>query len=180
MNPMKRRLALLFVLIVLVTVAACSTSASNQDKTSPPSSSPSVTPSAAAATKKEPQNPVDAKQISINLPAGWTFQKGDESFGLENNGTPVGALDGLGFHETIDGLLPNGANVDSQEELTGLPMKAVMTKLSMDGQGDAGKRKEYHIFFFLTKQKAVYDLHFNANLVKESEARSIAQTAVAK
>jgi hypothetical protein len=177
---MKRRFALLLVFTILVTVAACSTATSNQDKTSSPSASSAAAPSAPAAKKKESQNPVDAKHISINLPPGWTLQKGDESFGFQNNGTPVGALDGLGYRETIDGLLPNGANVDSQEELTGLPMKAVMTKLSMDGQGDAGKRQEYHIFFFLTKQKAVYDLHFDAKLVKESEALSIAQTAVSK
>jgi starvation-inducible outer membrane lipoprotein len=78
---MKRRFALLFLLTILVMVAACSTAPSNQHKTSSPSACSTAAHSAPAAKKKESQNPVDAEQVSIKLPAGWTLQKGDESFG---------------------------------------------------------------------------------------------------
>jgi hypothetical protein len=179
---MKRRLALLLILIVLVSAAACSTAASNKEAASP--SAPLASPAAAASSPPEAEpnadNQVKASHISFNLPAGWTQQGGEESFSFQKDGAPVGGLDGLGFSETIDGLLPNGATVDSQEELTGMPVKTVMAKLSLEAQGDGGKRKEYHFFYFLTEQKVVYDLHFDSDQAKESEARAVAQTAVVK
>lgn len=176
---MIRRFALLFVCTLVVTIAACSTAASNKDKAAPSTSS-SAAPSAPAANKKEPANPVNAKYLSFNLPADWTCLNGEESFGFQHDGVPVGGLDGLGYSETIEGLLPNGANVDSQEELKSMPVKTVMAKLSMDAGGDAGKRQEYHFFFFLGEQKVVDDLRFDADLVKESDARAIAETVSVK
>jgi hypothetical protein len=174
---MIRRFALLFVCTLVVTIAACSTAASNKEKASPSSSAVTSGP---ATQQKEPADPVNAKYLSFNLPAGWTCLNGEESFSFQHNGVPVGGLDGLGYSETIEGLLPNGANVDSQEELKGMPVKTVMAKLSMDAGGDAGKRQEYHFFFFLGEQKVVYDLRLEADLVKESDARAIAETVSVK
>ncbi|TJY41820.1 hypothetical protein E5161_11495 [Cohnella pontilimi] len=178
---MKSRFALLLVCTLLVTIAACSTAASNKENAAPSASasSPAATSSPSAETKETP-NPVNARYLSVNLPADWTSLNGEESFGFQRDGVPIGGLDGLGYSDTIDGLLPNGANVDSKEELTGLPVKTVMAKLSMDDGGSAGKRQEYHFYFFLQEKNVVYDLRFDAGLVKESDSRAIAMSVTVK
>lgn len=176
---MMKRFLLLLSAGLLLTAAACSTAKSNLEA-SPSSAAPSASASASAQPEAAPVDkgkPVKANHLSILLPSAWTTQNGEESFTFQNGGTPVGGLDGLGYNDTLEGLLPNGATVDSQTELKDFPVKTIEAKLTIKGEGEDDKREELHYFFFLADQKVVYDLRFDAKQVQEDEAMKMAKTA---
>ncbi|WP_276353356.1 hypothetical protein [Cohnella caldifontis] len=176
-----KRWMILIAAGALLAIAACGT-AQNDGGTTSPSASPAESASAASPSPEKPEetgHPLKAAHISFQLPKAWTIQEGEESFAFQSNGTPVGGLDGLGYSDTLEGLLPNGAVVEAQTERKDLPVKATFAKLNLEGQGEDETREELHYYFFLPEQNAVYDLHFDAKQVKEEETLAIAKTAVA-
>jgi hypothetical protein len=104
-------------------------------------------------------------------------QKGLESVSFTINGRAVGGIDGLGFAEDVNRLIPNHSEVIRQTELKGLAVKAIEVRTKTESLGGE-EAEELHIFFFLNDQQVVYDLHFQADSIDEQTALNIAKTAV--
>jgi hypothetical protein len=138
------------------------------------SGSASPTESGAASPAQQVKETVELKSTHLTflLPETWSYKGTGESFSLLKGDKAVGALEGMGYSESIDNLLPNGASVTTKEELEGFPVKVERVQLSTD------TAKEIHYFFEMVDAKAIYDLRFDAEKVTVDESMEIAKTAM--
>lgn len=172
---MKKQIAALcFVAMLLITGCSGEKPVTDAPPSESVSGSASPTVSGEATPAQQVKETVELKSTHITfvLPETWSYKGTGESFSLLKGGKAVGALDGMGYSETIDNLLPNGASVTTKEELEGFPIKVERVILSTD------TAKEIHYFFEMADAKAIYDLRFDAEQVTTDESMEIAKTAV--
>ncbi|WP_433750838.1 hypothetical protein [Falsibacillus pallidus] len=113
--------------------------------------------------------------ISLQVPKEWRVQKGLDSAGFQVNGERIGGIDGLGYSDDVQSLLPNHHEVLSMEEVKGAPVKTVIVKLTTDAL-NGEKQTETHVFFIKPDQKAAYDLHFITSKINDETIQSIIKT----
>ncbi|RDI45744.1 hypothetical protein [Falsibacillus pallidus] len=117
-------------------------------------------------------NTVKLDHISLQVPKEWSIQKGLDSAGFQVNGEAIGGIDGLGYSDDVQSLLPNHHEVLSTEDVKGAPVKTVIVKLTTDAL-NGEKQTETHVFFIRPDQKAAYDLHFISSKINNETLQSI-------
>lgn len=126
---------------------------------------------------------VELDQIRMQVDSEWTVEKGADSVAFKNGGEYVGGVDGLGYADSVDSLVPNHSIIKDRRELQGLAAKAVQvitTTDSVDGSESEKAAETIHIFLFLEEQKVVYDIRFDCAAIDEQQALGIAKSAEIK
>lgn len=122
---------------------------------------------------------LELDHILISLPNSWNITKGLDSASFQVNRKAIGGLDGLGYSDSIESLLPNQSTILKKQEIADLPFKAYSIILQRDTTSGENA-KEIHILYMLPEKKIAYDLHFDLAVVNENDALKIAKTAILK
>jgi hypothetical protein len=117
---------------------------------------------------------LDHLKITVN--SDWTIKKGLDSAALFYKGQSAGGIEGLAYADSLEAVLPNQSIVTEKQKLTQLPFVAYQVNTTSDSV-QSKKKIETHVYIFVEPKKAVYDLHFDVNVVNESTILQIAQTA---
>jgi len=122
---------------------------------------------------------LELDHINLSFPKEWSMKKGLDSASFQPDGKIIGGIDGLGYSDSIEGLLPNQSKILEKKEIPSLPFKTYSVILQRDTtSGEISK--EIHIVYVSPEKKIAYDLHFNLNEVNEANALKIAKTATEK
>jgi hypothetical protein len=122
---------------------------------------------------------VELEHLRIMIDPQWTVEQGADSVAFRSGEEPVGGIDGLGYAESVESLVPNHSIIKEQKSLEGLAMKAYEAITASDS-ADESQSETIHIFLLLEDQKVVYDTHFDASKVDVEQAIGIAKTAEVK
>ena len=125
--------------------------------------------------RKETQE-VLLEHLKIKVSSQWGVNKGIDSAAFSIKGKSVGIIEGLAYADSLEAVLPNQSIVTNKQKLTQLPFDAYQVTTRSDAVKSKTKT-ETHIYMFIEPKKAVYDLHFDANLVDESTILQIVQSA---
>ncbi|HYK74310.1 MAG TPA: hypothetical protein VEV44_14535 [Pseudoneobacillus sp.] len=119
---------------------------------------------------------VQLDHLKINVSDQWSINQGLDSVSFILNEKPIGGIEGLGYSDSIEELVPNHNEIVKKIDLKNTNVKAteVLTKTdSLDGTS----KEEVHVFLFIN-QKVVYDLHFDLNEVDKATILSLVETAI--
>jgi hypothetical protein len=127
------------------------------------------------STAKETQE-VLLDHLKIKVSSQWGVNKGIDSAAFSIKDKSVGIIEGLAYADSLEAVLPNQSIVTDKQKLTQLPFDAYKVTTSSDAVKSKTKT-ETHIYMFIEPKKAVYDLHFETNLVDEATILQIVQSA---
>ncbi|WP_274362206.1 hypothetical protein [Paenibacillus thermotolerans] len=135
-----------------------------------------------AETAPKLNQAVELDHLRIRVDSEWTVLEGADSVAFKSGDNTVGGIDGLGYADSVDSLVPNHSIVKDSKELQGLPVKAVqvITTDDVNGSESEDAPETMHIFLFLEEQKVVYDIRFDPASVDEQYALEIVKTAEIK
>ncbi|CAM3039468.1 hypothetical protein PASE110613_13560 [Paenibacillus sediminis] len=152
----------------------------NTSQTNHEDASAQIEPAKPAAQTKEQSNDptqlVELDHLKVSVNKNWTVQHGLDSVSFSEGNNPIGGIDGLGYNESVDRLIPNQSEIVDQKELEDLPVKAYQVTTKFDTTSDK-QPDQVHVYLLLKDQKVVYDLHFDSGSIDEKEIVDIAKTA---
>jgi hypothetical protein len=184
---MKKNMPYLLVLAVGLLVSGCSQQAdeSQPSITIPQPSTKAVQsvspakPSPTSKAKTDDKQTVTLDHLLVRVNRDWQVNQGLDSAAFQINGKSAAGIDGLGYDDAVENLLPNRSEILEQKKLKSFPVKAEEVILKRD-TGNGKESVEVHMFIFLKEQKVVYDLHADQELMKESDLLEIVKTAAVK
>jgi hypothetical protein len=131
-------------------------------------------------TNKEDMTQVlELDHLKLTLDKNWTVNKGLDSASFQLKGKAIGGIDGLGYADSIESLLPNQSKILEKKEIKVEGIKTYSVTLERDTI-DGTKAKEMHIIYLIPVQRVAYDLHFDLASINESNVLKIAGTAKVK
>lgn len=179
---MRKRL-MIIMLTILLPLAGCSSS--NKEVAKPLTKETAVKATTSTSKGKQPaqsnseMQKLELDHIILSLPKSWSIQNGLDSTSFQTNGKLIGGLDGLGFSDSIESLLPNQSTIIQKKKIADLSFKTYSVILQRDTT-NGENAKEIHILYMLPEKKIAYDLHFDLASLNENDALNIAKTALMK
>lgn len=129
---------------------------------------------------------VETEQYQVSIPGDWSVEVlPGSSLSFTREGKAIGGIDVLAFYadQPISQLRPNHSEVIISKGLAGFFTEAFQERIKTAppaASGDTAVREQIHIYFVLRDGQIAYDLYFDADVVDEQAALSIAKSFTLK
>lgn len=123
---------------------------------------------------------VSLNKIKLKINTNWQVEEGLDSIAFTDQSmTSIGGIDGLGYSDSIESLLPNHSKLIKKNERIINNIKTVFVETQSESLSSK-QSDELHIFYFFSDMNVVYDLHFKRNKINKNEVMEIANSVIKK